>query len=369
MMIIMLALFFSWDDPSGWKIEDTGIYQPLRTSEVGVRPNGEVLILNFPEAHITRYNDRGEKMGVIGAKGKGPGEMTYPLDFYLEGENVYVYDVLNGAISIFDVSGKFSKWIRTPSRNLSLVKVADGWVYGNWNDGNSQGKPRIFWVDANFENSREITTLSGRGNRAGVKIEQEGSEMVAEFSPISSSPKMVVTPDGGKVFVSEAETFVIQVIDVARKEVVHTIRRNEKPIPFDEEWGLKKRAEVEGMMAQSEHNFKIKNLFPEYFPAIRDMMIDTSGRLVVDRWRGDPESKHYLIGLDEKGRERKSVQSWEVLSRTIAIQGDRAYVTAFDSEKEEAVLVKLPTSRLDRYVTENPIVYDGARGRRIAIDD
>lgn len=371
MLSTMLVLCLVFEGEGTWEIRDSDIFQPLRTDEVIVARDGEVFILNFKRGHIAHYDMMGRKVGTIGFKGKGPGGLTYPDNFFLEKGRLYVLDRLNSSISVFQSKkGNFLKRIRLPRRNLSVAKVRGGWIYGDWSDSeNAAELSRVYWADSEFEKSQFIYTLQSSGIQGGMSIENNNGEIKAVFTPLSSQPRLLVSRDGGLAYLSEPEGFEIQVIDVARRKIVCTIKRANAPLPFDQEWGLERRAEIDRMRPAHDQQIKVKNQFPRYFPIIRDIRLDPDGLLVVDKWMGRPDERHNLLSLDSRGNPKESSHGWEVLSRLVAVRGIWAYITIFDNENEAAGIARCPLSSVERFVAEHPIVFEGVAGRMISMED
>ncbi len=372
-MLFYFSLLFclAYEGEGAWEIGNTGIFQPLRTDEVIVAPGGEIFILNFKEAHIVHYDENGQQKGSIGFKGKGPGGLTYPVSFFLQDDRLYVQDLINSSVSLFQAKdGAFLKRVRLPRRNLTLAKVSTGWLYGDWGAAENAGQPsRLYWADTDFEKSELLYTLQSSGIQGGMTIENNNGEVNAVFTPLSSQPELRVSWDGRLAYLSEPEGFEIQVIDAERRQIAHTVKRAEAPIPFDEEWGLERRAQIDKMRPSRDRQIKIKNDFPEYFPVVRDMRLDVNGHLVVDKWMGRPDKRHNLIALDPTGKEKAASHDWEVLSRLVAVRGSWAYITIFDNENEEAGLARCPLSEVERFVAETPIEFEGMAGRMISMED
>ncbi len=139
-MIFCFLTIFLLDTDAAWRINETGVFKPLRTDEVIVRPDGHVYILNFNDAKIGHYDANGKQLGTIGSKGKGPGQFTYPMQFFYDQGKLYVSDIINASVSVFKQDGTFLERIRMPHRGLSLGNSPNGWIYGSWGDSPRRGQ-------------------------------------------------------------------------------------------------------------------------------------------------------------------------------------------------------------------------------------
>jgi len=368
-MFVLFLMLFLPDNPNDqWQITETSVFQPLVQGEVLVRPDGGAYILNFKDALVTQYDITGRLVKTIGGKGKGPGEFTYPVSFFYENEKLFVYDYLTTAVSVFDDKGTFEKQIRVPHRNLELLKVHGGWIYADWDVSDRRGKPQVFWADETFAQSKAIVTVEDEGYGGGMSVWSDGTNVDARFSPISNQPKLIGTTDGKGAWLTSISSFELLYINAETKTVSATITRKEKRIPFDVDWADEELAERIDRMKEKP-DYTIKKMYPEYFPIIRDLLVLSDGTLVVDRWRGKPDSKHYPVGLEKTGKETPLKYDWETQERVRGIHNGFAYVTIFNAETEEAGLARVPLANLSEFAKKNPIIFEGHGGRSISISD
>ncbi len=363
-MFVLLALFAFFDQ--GDQVvhyQDTGVYQPLSDWETLVSPDGHVFILNFPEAYINHYDGEGKKLANIGRKGKGPGEFTYATQIFFHKGKLIVYDLLENQFSVFNPDGKFEKRFSSPGQGLKFAKTASGWVYGNWAVFSvKENEAALHWADEEFTKTRKIMDLEDKGQGSGLWVMSNDGKTKAKFSPINTYPKLRSNADGSKVYMTHPTRFRVYMIS-AEGEVSH-FDRADKQIPFDEEW-------AEGELAKRKENNprlkKIETNFPKYFPAIRDLKVDPDGNLLVDRWRGRPDEKHYPIAIDDSGEEKKMSYDWDLLDRLVGKAGDFIYIRTFDVESEEGQVARVPAELAAKFIEENPIEFEGDSGHSISI--
>lgn len=364
-MILMLILLTHAGE--AWHFGETGVYQPLSLEETLVSPNGSVYVLNFNESKVLQIDLDGNLVREIGRKGKGPGEFTYPIQFFADRDHLYVYDLLTSSVSAFDSEGEFQERIKVPGFGLSLQKVSNGWVAGSWTTFGQEGQPsELIWYDEKLEEKATLLNLPNPGQDAGLRVMNNDEEIQASFSPIDSRPKVKVHPETGWVLVTDSHVLKIRMFDPEKRAQVGEIFKEQPRIPFDVEWadaGLEERLENN----RNENMPPVEKEYPDHFPVIRDMLFDTRGHVVIDRWRGRPDDHHDPIAFDLRGQEVKPSHSWVALSRLAGVHRERAIVLVFDAENEEAGVVAVPLSELESYVEEHPIVFEGRRSRSISI--
>ncbi|CAM2063994.1 hypothetical protein SCOR_01425 [Sulfidibacter corallicola] len=346
---------------------ETGVYQPLRLSEALVSEDGSLYVLAFPEATIRFYGPDGTLRKTIGGKGEGPGEFIYPDQMWVQDRQLYVFDVNNGQISLFDEKGKFVKRWSAPNRGLELIKVRSGWVYGTWqNFGEAVEKNELVWADETFETVTTLCTVADVGNDQGFSVTNNGTESIGVYNPIRTRPRIVPSTDGTRIYLTDVHDLKIQVIDLDQKKIVQTIQHKVKRIPFDEDWAEAKFKEnTEGRHSAST---KWTKIYPEQFPAIRSLTLAPDGNLIVDRWRGKPDDTNWFLTLTPKGEVVKKEWNGERLKRQVGVHGEFAYVTYWDTEAEEAAVARVPRGKVDAWIAAHPVEYDGPTGRTMSFD-
>jgi DNA-binding beta-propeller fold protein YncE len=349
-----------------WKITDTGVWQPLRPQEVLIGDSGQVYVLNFDDAEIGHYAASGEKIGTIGRKGQGPGEFTYATGIFYEKGKIYVQDLLNQSISIFDDKGTYQHSVRIPLRGVVLRRVANGWIYGDWrNISPDDPSAKLYLGDDGLEEIKEVLTIPDRGFSEGSMVMSDGSKVVARYSPITKQPRLEVSPDGKTAYLTDLDKLLIKVIDVASGKVVREIKHDEPRLPFDTEWAEEKFQESRSPEDTNDWD----KMFPEYFPIIRDFKVLPDGTLMINRWRGRPGEANYPIALDPLGQEVPVKFPWEVVQRMIGIRDGMVYLTMFEVGDEEGWVSRVALADAAQFVKDHPIDPDASSSRSISISN
>ena len=359
-------LFFLWmmDQGSVVRFEGTEVFQPLDREEVLVSPSGYVYILNFQDAYINYYSPDGQKIGKIGSRGKGPGEFTYAVQILLQEGKLYVYDLLENQISVFSDTGKFQRRVTVPARGLKLVKVNSGWIYGNWEQFGLQELPALFWVDEEFKQSRKLVSLEEKGEKRGLMVMTTDGKSQAKYSAIDTIPTLLGGLNGQKAYLVDGTRFRVEVID--HKGQMSFFERKEKKIPFDTDWAAEQLAEAK---ENDQKLPKVETNYPEFFPAIREVIVDPDGHLVIDRWRGRPDDHHFPIAMDDRGQEVPLKYPWEVLERIVGFTDGFLFLTMYDKESEQAFVARVPAENVVSFATAHPIEFEGSAGRTISISN
>ena len=365
-LVLLLTLLLEGDAGSQPLISDTEIFQAIDVREAAVHPNGTLYLLNFDQAQIQVYGPDGKRTKNIGRKGKGPGEFTYPTFFALRGDRLYVEDMLSNAISVFDLQGTFLTSYKVPYRQCTLQRSNGGWLYFELPGGMEGGPSKLFWAVDNLTQPKEIKPIAHTGWRQGTWVMSGENGVNATFSPLDAQAKIEVSPDGKRLFYLDPTLFKIDVFDGQTGKALYQISRNDKTLPFDTEWADEKYTEQTKDSQNNGTKVTFKKLYPEKFPAIRELRFDPQGNLMIDRWRGRPDEKHYPLCLTPEGKEIPATYDWEVLRRYIGRVKDTAYVITF--EGEELGITTVPVNELNTFVKDTPIT-DWDMSRSISISN
>ncbi|MFC3417503.1 6-bladed beta-propeller [Algoriphagus hitonicola] len=79
----------------------------------------------FSNDKVKRFSQEGKYLGKIGNAGAGPGEYRNPVDMYIDGDFLMIYDNPDNLLK-YDFEGKFIENIRTGETGFKLEKSGDG---------------------------------------------------------------------------------------------------------------------------------------------------------------------------------------------------------------------------------------------------
>ncbi len=191
--------------------------------------SGNIYVLDSEDVNIKVYDPKGRFLKIISRKGKGPGELSNPVDIYVDDKDIlYVCDSGNNRISIFNGQGDFIS-------SINFKEYSPGKIIGINPEGGI-----ILRVDkTSLESSMSFITRSYFINMysdrfdfkknlysASVPIMQhfrKGEKGIALSIPYQK--ELCWTLDlSGNVYIGESQTYEIQVFSPLGKQ----IRRIEK---------------------------------------------------------------------------------------------------------------------------------------------
>lgn len=87
-----------------------------------------VHVIDVLDYAVKRFNQEGELALVFGlGRGQGPGEFLHVSDFFVSSDgSIWITDVSNSRITVFDPEGKLERVIRTDKRPLRILPQPDG---------------------------------------------------------------------------------------------------------------------------------------------------------------------------------------------------------------------------------------------------
>ena len=290
-------------EPAMWQLEPLAVIVApdgvgfSRIGSVLLDPQGGLMVVDRKEQVIYRYDDTGKMLGTVGRVGSGPSEFRVPYAIGWLGDELMVFDPMNGRILRWTREAKFLGQWQLTSRMTGQLPVFTGpkgtlWLYqgGMGPSGKYQsnftrfpptGKRDTIWFP--YREPPAPSSSPPTGHDGYVVCTQKGgfSWFYSPFSDVSTH--RVVNWDGQLVQVSgyDYRLAVMTKPGDTVKALEHIITR--APIS-DAEWknGLK---EYEDWTATNrDASCTGRQVRPATKPAIRDLATDDMGRVWVERY-------------------------------------------------------------------------------------
>ncbi|MDJ0838232.1 MAG: 6-bladed beta-propeller [Acidobacteriota bacterium] len=351
----------SSDLPDGVVIyKDTDVYSPIY-NQCAIVPDGRVYILTDESNMLYRYNAAGEKVGVFGGKGQGPGELLSPIYLGYHDGKIWISDSMTKYVSFYDLEGHFIERHKQLDLGTEIFKTETGFYFPVYRYGKNT-PAELYAVDHQLKNKRLVMRWTPRWMSPGkprkpVAVHQKSLAV----NPAKEFLHFGITHDLRFFYLAHVgPRFKIDIIDTTTHRIIHTITRPWEPFAFDEAWG---RAEIE--KADSEGRFSLDA--PEYFPHIRGFMPLPGHRLMITRWSAYPDHKKYAFVFDHQGRRVQPEESH--YNRIIAIHGETAYLTGYNEESGQGMLIRCHKADIDRVAAFYDDVYIPPPQIHIALDN
>jgi hypothetical protein len=147
-------------------IEDNYSFVPLETNDSSLIVKIEKVIFDqdllfvldpLSPQPVKVFDSKGKHLRNIGRKGEGPGEFNNPIDLFIDGQHLYIYDNPENLLR-FDRDGNFMDSRKTGVAGFRIEKNKDkGYVFIN---GGTESN--LVTTDANFSASKSFFPYQNR---------------------------------------------------------------------------------------------------------------------------------------------------------------------------------------------------------------
>lgn len=279
-------------DPSYGKLTDweTLFYDTFKSFCKG--PHGEIYVANNRQHNIYLFTPEGKLLKTFAQKGEGPGDLYYPtMAGILDGKYLVIDEYgLRRRISLFDLSGKFVKILRTSQSTHNVVPLKNNRI--------AYGTP-IF--DKHGKNTTyKITIIDAISNAEIPVISLPSPEdcyiMIAVQDSISVGDNkghiVFNRTKDGNLLVGQSNTQEIQIFSPDGKKI-NSFNLKMKPIPVTSDY-IKKAKEfmikswtkrkLEPQYIKVMRNTSFEQFYNPYFPYYMDILVDEAGNILVFPW-------------------------------------------------------------------------------------
>lgn len=306
--------------------------------DVGILPNGSVLVLDASNNRIMRFDSLGSYVGSFGESGTGPGAFVAPFFLEVAESEIYVLDIELNRVTAFDTSGVF---LRRFDIDLGgLVGTTGIFVAGGPGELYLAGEPAPFLSEAQDTGRAVLLRLDSSGSIADTVLTYTASNWTAIRRPdggvsyvkprFAPEPRLSAKP--GAVAVTAVARYAIEVrqpdgvvlrrISRSYENVVVTAALRDSIIDIMVQGGLPREA-LETVP------------FAHFIPAIERVVLDDQGRLWVDPLM--PEEPTRRDVFDASGRFLGAIYL-PIPMRLEDVQSDRACGTVTQPSGATAVI-------------------------------
>lgn len=338
-------------------ISRTQIYSYPDQKSVLLLPEN-ICIFDRGEQTFYLYNKDGKFVKKFGSKGQGPGETEFASYVMVSDAMIFVKD--RKKINIFTSNGSLHGTAHIPETIKGfLQRCRNGWV-----ESPSPNTLDSFLWNETFS-VREV--LSKQSMKSDESKASPGSKKQEAISRITSAPnlgdfdpsRVVLFPrlnqEGRFAYQPHPTRFEIKIYDLENGKEIHSISRPFKAIPFNRDWADSVLKHMKSELKNSGVTPDIKTGYPEFFPAIRWLMITPEGFLAVRLWGKSPwidNGPHFVFGPD--GKERTSIcNDAQSLEQVVGFFGDDLIVLAYPND--EFALGKVKPEELNSFIKKYPV--------------
>jgi hypothetical protein len=273
---------------------------------VAVDDDENIYVADVREAHIKIFDKNGDYISTVGRKGQGPGDIQFPRNVCITNQKqIMVPDSGNLWISFFSKEGKYIRNIRTTPRRLLEAKVdTEGNIIGLeviQEEENQRHELNKFDSDLNFLFSIDFSPIQDINN-------------VNPFIP----PLSWDIDENDRIICGWGKTYEIKIFDVAG-DLTHKIVKDYDPIEIAET-ELERLKDIPPGIVLS---------VPKYHAAFWRLFADDEGRIYVMTWERQVEAG-YVVYHDVFSPDGKYLAKIPLQLRTLAIKNSRVYTVETD---------------------------------------
>jgi len=257
-----------------------------------VLKDGTVYVLDMKDNRVRIFDVRGKFLRAFGRKGQGPGELNQPVGLIVTPENeVLVEDVLNQRLAVFTLGGKFLRHISTAKAlGFSGIKMdGRGLIVARSMGPGDAGK--VFMDVKTYDKD-----LNPKTKLAAVEFP---ISLQSKLNPFSAMTLFYELDGQGHLYLGSQRGYEIKVVSLEGK-LVKTIGRDYDPVAITKE---DKDEMLKLIPSTSGINIKDMIQFPEVFPPYGNFVLADEGRLLVRTYeKGRVKKEFYWDVFDADGR-------------------------------------------------------------------
>ncbi len=264
-----------------WATDKAGDDVPVRVGRIRVDSKGNVYVLEVTQTTIFVFDPNGKFIRSIGKKGEGPGEMKMAFDFFLVDNNLIVPDM--GKIHFFSLEGKYLHSVHTGSAMIFPRAFIDAnrFIYVSEQDepGKKSGKPdllKIFALD-----TKKSTLILEFSPEARMSASSGG--MVVMFKDSSTTPGIILDYVDGKMIFGKSDRYLIKQTNLEGKEsLAFTLEdRERKKIPLAVKEKRFENVRVNNARIPKDMLAQLVKGIPDEAPFFNRIMIAPTGLIFV----------------------------------------------------------------------------------------
>ncbi|MDJ0839919.1 MAG: hypothetical protein QNK37_25605 [Acidobacteriota bacterium] len=350
MMILLFCLITVFDEPVFYR--NPTIYRPLTSLDCAVMPNGNVF-MSDNDQRLYLFSPSGQIIKTLGGRGRAPGEFISPSSMGTREDTLWVYDFMSKRITLYDDQGTLLRVLYRPGLGKLLFGTARGWYFPRYRYGLPEPLT-ITAVDTELTDTQEIFReipqwmSAAKPQPAGIRAVKANTAM--------EHLRWSVSVDGSLFFLAHVgRPFKVSVIDTRTHKLIRTINPGWSPVPFDVD---REQEKLDRFNKERKRGNRVRLEAPEYYPFLKAMTVTPDDRLVLERYGINDRNGKNLFVFDFFGRPAELTYQKTNAYRLIAVQDAHAYLTGYDGEIEQGMVIRCAATEIDRIAGAFPITFE-----------
>jgi hypothetical protein len=220
-----------------WETEAIGEDILTQVNAIRIDEKGNIYLVENKLLKIYVLDPEGKLLYSFGKRGEGPGEIKFPLGFFLEGDHIIVVDL--GRFHYFSRTGQFIK-----SENPGMMVMPRAFLDDHrfimvpqQPEDRKQANDRLQLFDLESQKRTTITEIS-----AEKQATYSSERLVLRMIDPLTHPTVVVEPHGESLFFGKSDRYLVKKIDLQGNELLAFSLAGRKQKKISEDF-LRKRFE------------------------------------------------------------------------------------------------------------------------------
>jgi len=254
-------------------------------------------VMDIKNFKIYIFNKDGKFITSFGKKGEGPGEIKWLINFFLVNNYLIIRD--NGKLHFFSKKGRFIKSIII-SREIRPRQFVDEntlisvpWM--NWRDPKSKSKAFLYYIK---DKSKKLLFEFSTFKEGVIRKKTKKGNFVFSFADSTLTPMMVLNYNNSKVYYGMNSSYKINITDLnMRKLLSFSLERKKRVVPKQ----YKDKA-IKNMRFPENIKEEVKKRFPDHFTYFERIYIDENGMIYVFATDAEKENRKKIDIFSSKGK-------------------------------------------------------------------
>ncbi len=267
------------------------------SKDIAIAPNKTIFVSNGKQHNISMFTNNGAPVSKFGRKGEGPGDLYHPgYMTILDEKYLLVREYASKRrISIFDLSGKFVRLVKTRHSPFNPIALKNNKIaYLNYKYDRNNGVPkkrttRVIIKDIPSEKENTVASIE-LDEKSMIKLSGRGVIRLANYN----GDVFILKTKRGNLLVGASNQPLLKIYSLDGK-LIRTLSLKIPPRRVTADYiAAYKNRKVKNLRAQNKRVSRtmakklaavdFKDLFGEHFPFYRNLLIDSEGNILVFKW-------------------------------------------------------------------------------------
>ena len=298
-----------------------------------------VFFLDSDQEKILRYDFEEDSLKIVAGKGQGPGELQNPKGILFFNDRVVLHDA--GFFHFYRRDGRFQETLRLNPEQYGAAWPAIGGMFSIVDHGQLK---KLIFHDHKGTNSELLTWEPIDQSRYVMK----DGKLILHYNPAPDKEIVSQSKDGKRLYFKNPGSFEILIFDGQTGQKLGVIRKDYKPISFDQSQG----EQAVLRLKQRQPSLKVIAAFPRTYPIIKAMSVGADDKLGVRLYSDERVTKN--IYFDADGQSQEGFID-EIQRRLMGQASTHALISLYNSQTDIWQVMRCKNDRIVNLIDKYPI--------------